>query len=104
MSNYSPDRWVVLEVTREKDFYRRLFAGWYGGFAEGDSWKLNSGITQIRVQDDLYEVDGASGSTYFCNANGYGLSGYMGGLLAGWRANAPEVDIQILNFADISAN
>jgi len=104
MSEYTPDRWVLLEIThKERDPVRKVFAGWYGGFAGSDSWKLNSGVTNVRVDDKHYEFDGYSGSTYHCHANSYGMSGYMASVLAGWREKAPGTQVEIIDLETIVA-
>ncbi len=104
MSQYRPDRWVVLEFTYGETVIRKVFAGWYGGFADGDSWKLNSGITKIRLDDGLYEFDGYSGSTYLCHENCHGMSGYMAQILANWRVQRPELQIKEIDLEDIVAS
>lgn len=91
MSQYTPDRWVVLEFTHNDTVTRKLFGGWYGGYTDGDTWKLNSGITAIRIDDSgHYEFDGASGSTYYCHLSDYGMSGLQVGVLAGWLKQAEQ--------------
>jgi hypothetical protein len=96
MSEYTPDRWTMLEITSEKlGTIRKIFAGWYGGYLGSDSWKLNSGVTNIRTDDSgHYEFDGQSGSTYYCHANTHGMSGYMAQVLASWREKLPHVDFR----------
>lgn len=104
MSEYTPDRWVVLELVTPKETIRKVFAGWYGGYLGSDSWKLNSGITDIREQDDLFAFDGYSGSTYFCHRNGYGMSGYMHSVLTSWLNQAEQrgdTQIKILSLDEI---
>lgn len=103
MSEYTPDRWVVLEITSEKlGTIRKVFAGWYGGWAGSDSWKLNSGITNIRMDDEgWYEFEGYSGSTYSCHINGHGMSGYMAQILANWRNKYPHIDFKEIDLEDI---
>ena len=90
MSDYCPDRWVVLEFKSGDLITRKVFGGWYGGYTGGDSWKLNSGITEVRVKDGVYEFDGYSGSTYVCHENNHGMSGFQMGILAGWIKQAAE--------------
>ena len=104
MSQYTPDRWVVLELTYGETVIRKVFAGWYGGYGGGDSWKLNSGITKVRLDDGLYEFDGYSGSTYRCHVNCHGMGGYMAQVLAGWREDRPELQIKEIDLADIVAS
>ena len=105
MSQYTPDRWVVLEFTHpEHGVFRKVFAGWYGGFAAGDSWKLNSGITVVRVEGNFYEFDGYSGSTYICHKGGYGMSNYMAQNLASWREKSPYLEIKEIDLEDVTAS
>lgn len=78
MSQYEPDVWVVVEIDGNKveNRYYRVLAGWYGGFANGDSWKMSSGITKIVEQDTYWEIHNTSGSVYQCHKNNEGFSGY----------------------------
>lgn len=106
MSEYTPDVWVVLEFDAPnlEEPLRKVFAGWYGGFAGSNSWKLNSGITQVRVKDGRYEFDGYSGSTYYCHANNYHMSGLMMDIYSKWLKQADlrgDVKIRILDLAEI---
>jgi len=75
MSDYTPDNWVIIKIKEGKldsGFYKVL-AGWSGGYLYGDSWRMNSGITEIKEDGDYYEFYGASGSCYRCHKRGYGL-------------------------------
>ena len=75
MSEYRPDNWVVLKVKEGKGtfpFYKVL-AGWSGGYLQGDSWRLNSGVTEVKEDGDYYEFYGETGSCYRCHKEGYGL-------------------------------
>ena len=106
MSEYHPDRWVVLEFKRGAITTRKLFAGWYGGYTGSDSWKLNSGITNIRIEGDVYEFDGYSGSTYTCHKNTHGMSSYQCQVLARWMKEiekTPEYQIKEIDLEDIVA-
>jgi hypothetical protein len=76
MSRYEPDVWVVLEFDNKGDVLRKVLAGWYGGYANGDSWKLSSGITDTREFEDRYEFDNHSGSLYVCHKLAERMSGY----------------------------
>lgn len=67
-----PDNWVVLKITGDDSHYRVL-AGWSGGYAQGDSWQLNSGVVSVEEVDDRLEFKGSSGSVYSCGKNSYGL-------------------------------
>ena len=107
MNEYTPDVWVVLEFGRpdlEKPV-RKVFGGWYGGFAGSNSWKLNSGITAVRIDDQgHYEFDGYSGSTYYCHFNNYHMSSLMHSVLANWLKQAEQqgdIKIRILSIDEI---
>ena len=67
-----PDNWVVLKIDGDDPHYRVL-AGWSGGYLDGDSWKLNSGIVSVFDTDDSFKFIGSSKSVYMCNKNSYGL-------------------------------
>ena len=105
MSEYTPDVWVVLELANSKETIRKVFGGWYGGFAGSNSWKLNSGITAVRIDDEgHYEFDGYSGSTYYCHFNNYHMSSLMQSVLAHWQKQAEEsgdTTIRILSIDEI---
>lgn len=90
MSKYTPDRWVVLEFDYDGDVIRKVFAGWYGGYLNGDSWKLSSGITNTREFDDRFEFENHSGSLYTCYKGAYGMSGYMSGIHASFQKQVDE--------------
>ena len=75
MSTYRPDNWVVLKIKEGKGtfpFYKVL-GGWSGGYLDSDSWRLNSGVTEIKQDGDYYEFYGESGSCYRCHDKSYGL-------------------------------
>jgi len=49
MSEYNPDSWVIIKITvpDQKTIYKVL-GGWSGGYLDGDSWQLNSGIAKVK--------------------------------------------------------
>tara|TARA_R110000744_G_scaffold159328_1_gene275476 strand:+ start:85 stop:465 length:381 start_codon:yes stop_codon:yes gene_type:complete len=75
MSDYTPDNWVVLKVKEGKGTFPiyKVLAGWSGGYLDGDSWRINSGITQVKQDGDYYEFFGLSGSCYRCHKEQYTL-------------------------------
>ena len=104
MSTYTPDVWVVLEFTTPTETFRKVFAGWYGGYTGSNSWQLNSGIAAVRRVDDWFEFDGYSGSVYRCHVNDYHMSGLMLSILANWLEQAEErgdVEIKILSLDEV---
>lgn len=81
MSDYTPDRWVVIKITAPNVLLYKVFACWYGGYAGSDSWKINSGITKVTEKDDCYRFEGYSGSVYICYKESYGTNFYGGSVL-----------------------
>jgi len=66
MSEYIPDTWVVLEFESEHGKIQKVLSGWSGGYLDGDSWKLSSGITETEETDTEYIFTNYSGSVYHC--------------------------------------
>ena len=80
--SYTPDRWVVIKVTnKEGKIHYRVFGTWYGGYLDGASWRLNSGITKVDENEKFYLFYGSSGSEYACKKGAYGTSGYSESVL-----------------------
>lgn len=98
MSTYNPDRWMVVSITNNAKTHYRVFGSWGGGYLNGDSWKLNSGITKATLVDGVYHFEGSSGSVYECRKRSYGATGYTWGVLDGMikRAADDGALIQIL--------
>ena len=73
--NYTPDNWVVLKIVHPeepKPIYKVL-GGWSGGYLNGDSWRINSGVSHVTEDEEYYYFHGYSGSTYQCYKKGYAL-------------------------------
>jgi len=75
MSEYTPDKWLIVTISGYDPHYR-VFATWSGGYLDGDSWKMNSGITSVTEDDYYYYFKGSSGSVYNCRKTSYGSNGY----------------------------
>lgn len=99
---YYPDRWVILKITpndTNKKPFHRVLAGWYGGFTQGEQWKINSGITKIeKLEDETYDVHGYSGSIYNLRASGEGMTIYMVNVIDQYLENQSLVKIEIVPF------
>jgi hypothetical protein len=76
--NYNPDRWLVVKLTDTVNSisHYRVFATWRGGYLNGDSWRMNSGIASVTFEDDYYNFVGSSGSIYCCHKGYYGSTIY----------------------------
>jgi len=69
-----PDEWLVLRFDngKEEELFYKVFASWYGGYLDGDRWKLNSGITTVEEDEESFLFSGHSGSQYHCKKGAYG--------------------------------
>ena len=72
MSDYNCDNWVVIKMKGDDPHYR-LLVGTSGGYLDGNSWRMNSGITEVNETDDYYYFKGSSGSEYRCGKDSYTL-------------------------------
>ena len=81
MTNYCPNKWVVVKISVDGKTLHKVFGTWWGGYLHGDSWRLNSGIKAIFDDGDYVCFEGFSGSTYRCHKDMYGASAYTGGVL-----------------------
>ena len=90
MSDYNPDRWVMLEIDYGSEKIREVFAGWYGSYTGGESWKLSSGVTETAEDGDYYIFTNYSGSVYRCHKQGKGMSGYMYSVYSKWLEQAAQ--------------
>lgn len=94
---YTPDKWVVIRMETDEQAIYKVFATNYGGYINGDSWRLNSGISKVEDLGGYYNFHGYSGSVYRCAKNQYGTSSYTGNILADWIDRMePRATIQIL--------
>ena len=81
MSYYKPDCWVVLKLPEGY----KVLAGWSGGYLDGDSWRMNSGVTRVDIQRDWRDEEylvfhGHTGSEYWCHRELYRLKMPMAGI------------------------
>jgi len=102
-NQYQPDLWVVVEIKQEgKDPWRRILGSWYGGYLNGDSWRLSSGITRVVEHDRYYQVHNESGSIYTCMKGAEGMSGLANGVLNTWTKKMDESKTGSIAVIDIS--
>lgn len=90
-----PDKYVIvkIEVKENKDnlptgITYKLFSTWSGGLLDGDSWKLNSGITKVQPYNNYYLIYGNSNTIYKVY-NNIGYSNYTYSVLQEILKNVP---------------
>lgn len=84
MTLYLPDRWELVLIKKQTSpNIIKVLGEWLGGYLSGNSWRLNSGICDVKpVTDDFHvcELIGWSGSTYRVNNIMRGLGAYGTGV------------------------
>ena len=88
---YAPDKWVIVEITNDDGAsHRRVLGSWYGGFTQGDAWRMSSGIDEVIDEGDCYKIINSSGSTYYCVKGCEGMSAYTMNILASYQEELKE--------------
>ena len=64
---HTPDNWVILKIRLPEETFYKVLAGWSGGYLDGDSWRMNSGIVNVTEDGNYYLFSGSSGSIYKCH-------------------------------------
>lgn len=92
MSEYTPDKWVMLKIESNGQTTYKILASWGGSYLHGQSWKLNSGVTKIEEDGSCYLFHGYSGSVYRCRKQSYGMTGYTMQILANFQKEVDEAE------------
>ena len=101
MSEYTPDRWLAVEITLDDGASLfKILGSWYGGYLDGDSWRISSGATDVKEEEDYYDVTNVSGSVYRCYKRSEGASAYTLSLLDMWIRET-KGQIQAVKMEDI---
>lgn len=72
----TPNKWTIVKhTTPEGEENFRIFASWAGGYLNGDSWSMSSGITKAHHGDMGYACTTMSGNCYTLPYSSYGIAG-----------------------------
>lgn len=71
MSVHHPDRWLLIK--KGDDVH--VLGTWSGSYTFGASWRINSGITEVREERTTFYIYGETGSVYTCGKQSYGVAG-----------------------------
>lgn len=99
MTEYKPDSWVVIKMTHKDQTFYKVLGGWAGGYLNGDSWRLNSGVERVELDNDCYMFYGSSGSVYNCHKDGYGLRMSTDGVWHTMKKTYPD-NVELLEDCD----
>lgn len=101
MNTYTPDRWLVIEVTNPTETIHKVFGTWGGGYLSSDSWRINSGITFATQDEEYYYFNGNSGSVYKCYKQGYGVTGSSNYEVYNTLMSVPK-RVKVLSFQEVA--
>jgi len=95
-------KWQILRIRLgDEEYIFKLMRGFYGGYLDGDSWSLNSGITKIECDifegENTYVIYGNSGSVYRVHVEAEGLTSYMCTMINYWREQFPAHEFALSN-------
>lgn len=93
MSTYTPDAWSIIRFVTNGEITDKVIAGWYGGFAGADSWKVSSGVTKIEENENAYLIHNYSGSVYVCPKGAERMSMLMSSMYMSWEKQLTEAKI-----------
>ena len=101
MTIHTPDSWVIIKISgvEDKDFYKVL-CGWSGGYLDGDSWRMNSGIEKVEFDGTYYDFIGQSGSVYRCHKEGETMRMSMAGTWTQLKEKFPD-NVELVGVDDI---
>ena len=103
MTEYNPDNWIILKFSSPEygDVYKVL-AGWSGGYLDGNSWKLNSGITKIEDASVNYRVYGYTNSVYILHKESELIRMNIAGVLSSFERQVAETQGASLKIVPIT--
>lgn len=102
MTEYKPDSWVIIKMTHNEQTFYKVLGGWSGGYLNGTSWRLNSGVEKVSLDNDRYMFYGSSGSVYSCHKETYGLKMSTAGIWDQMKEKFSE-QVELLEDRDWSA-
>lgn len=92
MSNYEPYKWTIIGADGMKEGFKsnkneclKVLASFKGGYLDGDSWRLSSGIESVVEKEHHYEIKNHSGSVYKCAKGAEGFTVYTATIFAEWQ-------------------
>lgn len=99
-----PDAWVIVKFSFENsEPIYKVLAGWYGGYAGADSWRLNSGIESISLRENVFVIKGYSGSVYHCHKNEERMTGLTGSIFNSLKSQGSDqgTGVEVVLIKDI---
>ena len=88
-----PDYWTLLSMGG----YYKVLSSFYGGYLSGESWRMSSAVTDIKLKGDTFLITTQSGNVYHCRKDSKGMNSMATGIYEALRKdnrNIKRVDPQ----------
>ena len=88
----TPDKWVIVKIPQ----VAKVMGSWSGGYLDGDSWQLSSGLDRIEEDPDdsnYWLMHNVSGSVYKCHKEMEGMNIVASGIFDKMKTMSDEVCI-----------
>lgn len=93
---YYPDSWVIIKIENGDEPIYKVLAGWHGGYAGSDEWRLNSGITSYEISDTMVVFRGYSDSVYYVKQRNEGMTSLMSSVYNDMYKKAAAVNVKFV--------
>lgn len=93
---YNPDKWALIKFTKnDGQIWYKVLGGWSGGYLDGDSWRLSSGVETVTKDDKKYLVKNYSGSVYVCHEGAEGFNFMSGGIFSQMKEEGKDHGVEV---------
>lgn len=102
MNTYHPNKWTIIG---DGETFK-VFGNWSGGYLDGDSWRLSSGLKSIEQDpedEDYLLMHNWSGSIYRCRKDAEGMTGYGGAIYSSWKKKDSENQLATFTVDEFNA-
>lgn len=74
---YTPDRWVLLNITpTDGEPWQAVLAGWNGSYLGTTMWKRSSLVMTIEKTEHSFIITTKTGSVYVCRKHSEGMTAW----------------------------
>lgn len=95
----TPDNWVIIKIKHPKEIMYKILAGWSGGYLDGDSWRMNSGIVKVQEEGNHILFHGYSGSVYKCRKGSEMIRMNSAGIWKQLKEAHPDL-VELIEYVD----
>lgn len=101
LNHYTFDGFALIKITSPEETYFKVFGARSGGYLDGDSWRMNSGVASVEKDNHYYYFRGNSGSCYKVPKNGGHISAYCSAVLQ--QGLESYLEMEVVSVDDIES-